>query len=516
MPKVIYFADPSNRHPGLGATIRLDSGEPCLISIAQGGVRVRKSRHGWLGPVLYDEKVVYKAASTAQALSLLFPDSLLPSGFTNPVLSSFANAVLHCSTCAEVAIVLNEAIPRGEAQADSDDTIVADLAALMANGELKADAFYDVSVLPHPKEEILMALEREILREPSDARVEWLEVAATFLLSFQEGIGQKPLFWLGVDITELRQTTKNLKEQARSLANNNDRKRAEQFLAIMKTESDQIRNRMGASVRLRSERLAHQGNADAQVNLGIMYGSGQGVPQDYAAAAGWFRKAAEQGNANGQYNLGIIYDKGQGVPQDYAAAAGWFRKAAEQGSANAQFNLGSMYLRGQGVTGDYVKAANWYRKAAEQGDAKSQGQLGLMYAGGEGVPQDYAAAMHWCRQAADKGIVAAQWQLGTLYANGQGVAQDFDEAARWSRKAADRGYAKAQLLLGALYNNGEGVPKDYVQSYKWLTLAASRAPASQTNNDNKAASLRDFVATKLTPTEIAEAQKLASLFKAAA
>jgi TPR repeat protein len=26
-----------------------------------------------------------------------------------------------------------------------------------------------------------------------------------------------------------------------------------------------------------------------------------------------------------------MYDEGRGVPQDYAAAASWFRKAAEQG-----------------------------------------------------------------------------------------------------------------------------------------------------------------------------------------
>ena len=487
-----------------------------MISIAQGGVRVKKSRLGWLGPVLYEEKVVYKAASTARALSFLFPDSLLPPGFTNPVLSAIANAVLHCSNCAEVAIVLNEAIARGEAQAKSDDAIIAGLAALMVNGDIKADAFYDDSVLKHPKEEILMALEREILREPSNDRVEWLEVAAAFLPSFQEEIGPRPLFWVGVDLAELKRTTKDLKEQARIFATNNDRKRAEQFLVIMKAESDRIRNRIGAAVRLRNERLAHQGDADAQVSLGIMYGTGHGVPQDYAGAAGWFRKAAEQGNANAQYNLGVIYQNGHGVAQDYKSAVSWFRKAAEQGDENAQYNLGNMYIRGQGVTGDYIGAAIWYRKAAEQGNARAQAQLGLMYAGAQGVPQDYAAAMQWCRKAADKGVVEAQWQLGALYANGQGVAQDFVEAARWSRMAADRGDAKAQLLLGALYNNGEGVPKDYVQSYKWLSLAASRATSPQTNHDNKAASLRDYVATKMTPTEIAEAQKLAGAFKATA
>ncbi len=43
--------------------------------------------------------------------------------------------------------------------------------------------------------------------------------------------------------------------------------------------------------------LAKQGDADAQYNLVIMYSSGEGVPQDYAEAVRWYRKAAEQGDA---------------------------------------------------------------------------------------------------------------------------------------------------------------------------------------------------------------------------
>jgi hypothetical protein len=116
VPTIIYFADPSNGRPGRGATIRLDGGEPCLISIAQTGVRVKKSRYGWFGPILYNERNVYKAASTAMALSFLYRENQLPAGFTDPVLRSFTNAVLHCSTCAEVAVILNEAVVKAKAQ----------------------------------------------------------------------------------------------------------------------------------------------------------------------------------------------------------------------------------------------------------------------------------------------------------------------------------------------------------------------------------------------------------------
>ena len=57
------------------------------------------------------------------------------------------------------------------------------------------------------------------------------------------------------------------------------------------------------------KKLAQQGLAVAQYNLGVMYGNGQGVPQDYAQALKWYRKAALQGHASAQYYLGVMYDK---------------------------------------------------------------------------------------------------------------------------------------------------------------------------------------------------------------
>ena len=53
------------------------------------------------------------------------------------------------------------------------------------------------------------------------------------------------------------------------------------------------------------------GRCPAQNNLGIMYAYGRGIPQDYAEALKWYRKAAEQGDARAQTNLGVMYANGQ-------------------------------------------------------------------------------------------------------------------------------------------------------------------------------------------------------------
>ena len=84
--------------------------------------------------------------------------------------------------------------------------------------------------------------------------------------------------------------------------------------------------------------LAIQGNADAQLYLGVMYQNGSGSPQDFAEAAKWYRLAADQGNAKAQFNLGFMYDNGYGVPQDYVQAHMWWNLAASQGNEAARDN----------------------------------------------------------------------------------------------------------------------------------------------------------------------------------
>lgn len=59
------------------------------------------------------------------------------------------------------------------------------------------------------------------------------------------------------------------------------------------------------------------------------------VPPEHAQAVRWYRAAAKQGNAPAQLNLGMMYHEGLGVPQDLAAAHMWFDLAATNGIAEA-------------------------------------------------------------------------------------------------------------------------------------------------------------------------------------
>ena len=143
---------------------------------------------------------------------------------------------------------------------------------------------------------------------------------------------------------------------------------------------------------------------------------------------------------------------------------------------------------------------------AEQGNTTMQWIVGYMYDEGDGLPQDDAAAVRWYRRAAEQGHEAAQFNLGCMYAEGQGVPQDDVEAAYWYRQAAEQGDAEAQYKLGDLYDDGRGVPQDYIQAHKWFNLAASRGSSSVRD---VAVQSREEVGSKMTPAQIAEAQRLA-------
>jgi hypothetical protein len=127
------------------------------------------------------------------------------------------------------------------------------------------------------------------------------------------------------------------------------------------------------------------------------------------------------------------------------------------------------------------------------------------------LKQDYTTALRLYRQLADQGNAWAQNRLGGMYDYGRGVPQDYAQAVKWYRLAADQGYAWAQNNLGNMYELGQGVPQDYVEAHKWFNLAAASVSSGDTRE--RAVKNRDLVAMRMTPAQIAEAQKRASAWQ---
>lgn len=114
----------------------------------------------------------------------------------------------------------------------------------------------------------------------------------------------------------------------------------------------------------------------------------------------------------------------------------------------------------------------------------------------------YGPALQVIRPLAEKGHVEAQTLLGVLYSEGRAVPQNDVEAVKWYRLAAEQNDAFAQSGLSALYYLGRGVPQDYVEAYKWASLAAAQGY-------KKARDRIDFISSKMSATQITEAERLA-------
>ena len=228
-----------------------------------------------------------------------------------------------------------------------------------------------------------------------------------------------------------------------------------------------------AEIRLSAE----DGNAKAQLLLGLHYASNGDSEMSPAKAAEWFRKAAEQDYADAQYLLGTCFEHGTGVKHDPAQAFEWYHKAALQNQSDAEYKLSKCYADGNGTTKDPDKAIEWLIKAAEHNHAEAKYILGMCHKDGAGVTKDTDKAIALLHQAAELGYPEAQFYLGLCYGIGDLVARNPTESVAWFNKAANQGHAHAQIGLGRSYASGDGVEKDPSIAANWFRKAAEQGNA---------------------------------------
>ncbi len=163
------------------------------------------------------------------------------------------------------------------------------------------------------------------------------------------------------------------------------------------------------------EEKALTDNAVAQHDMAVIYTSGQGgVPINYARAQKWFLESAHNGIANAQYNLGVLYHQGIGVQKDIPRAVQLYRVAAANSHPEALYNLAIAYIEGVGTESDPQIANVYFQRAAAGGVAEAAYNLGLLHENGllgESQPDE---ALFWYYIAANKENADATKSLAQL------------------------------------------------------------------------------------------------------
>ncbi|WP_151819469.1 TetR family transcriptional regulator [Acinetobacter seifertii] len=115
------------------------------------------------------------------------------------------------------------------------------------------------------------------------------------------------------------------------------------------------------------KQAALQGDASAQINLGLMYQNGEGADKNVDKAFFWYKSAAAQNDFMAFYYLGTFYEEGISVKKDEKLAFDYYRKAALLEYGLGQYELARCYEYGIGTDKNMSKAIEWYGKAAQRG-----------------------------------------------------------------------------------------------------------------------------------------------------
>lgn len=216
----------------------------------------------------------------------------------------------------------------------------------------------------------------------------------------------------------------------------------------------------------------HGGIVPATIELARIhfFGHSPHIPADIPKATQLYEKLALDGNKDAQALLGYIYQMGEGgIKQNFSTAASWYLKAAQDGVVEAQYNLGMLHLNGEGLNQSQSEALRWLTKAASSGHPLAALNLGVIY----NKINDSTKAVEWFRKAAENGVNNAAYYLGIVFDESVRLQSAKRESLKWFRSAARSGNLKAQYSLAYRLMEESSPRENLVESYQWFKVAAA-------------------------------------------
>lgn len=234
------------------------------------------------------------------------------------------------------------------------------------------------------------------------------------------------------------------------------------------------------------QQAAEHGDTQAQYNLGKMYYTGEGLPQNFQKAKMLWERASKKGDASSLNGLGAIYYTEQrNQSKNVEIAKKLFLQAAQKGEYGAVLNINNMLKNKDADFQELKEADDGFRRFYENnkkklerlsnaGNADASYELSLIYNGDEVQEYDQKNKIYYLEKAAKEGNPYAQYDIGYIYSRGSyGVKRDREKAFKYFIEADRQGNRDASYSLYEYYeyhtkgsNNGEAL--------KYLEKAAER------------------------------------------
>lgn len=173
-----------------------------------------------------------------------------------------------------------------------------------------------------------------------------------------------------------------------------------------------------------------------------------------------YRNLAHNGNADAQFELGrFLYEAGEHRSGEYR-----LNKAIEQGSVDAMYYLARL---NEEYHNNRKEAFKYYKMAADNGHILAQYKVGMMYGGSDyrydnfTSPKNKFQEYEYIKKAAEQGHFLAQRRLGEIYYGADTQIMD----SRINNLFGERKIPDAIEWWNKAVENGDPVSRDYLKEY---------------------------------------------------
>ena len=217
------------------------------------------------------------------------------------------------------------------------------------------------------------------------------------------------------------------------------------------------------------KKTADLGDPEGLYYVGVCYGTGDVVSQDYAMSTHYFQQAADKGYADALYQLGVYKMHGFGCRRSWKEALPLFMAAADKGCADAANEVGYIYDRGgHGVKKDAEESFKWFLKAAEMDHPEAIRYVIRAYLDKLDEEACNKELLHWVEKGLEIGDPLFYLQMGLkMYEN-----EEYETAFACLEAASENGITSANDLLAIMLIKGLGVEKDTDRAFEYIRLGS--------------------------------------------
>jgi len=124
---------------------------------------------------------------------------------------------------------------------------------------------------------------------------------------------------------------------------------------------------------------------------------------DQSVVIEWYLPAAQEGDTEAQYNLGFMYETGWGVPENPEEAIRWYNEASDMQHDVAQLRLAMMQIVGVGVKSSTKIGLEMLRRSAENGNRIAEILIQDLFDVGDVSDKDAKQIVSGIRRIFDEG-----------------------------------------------------------------------------------------------------------------